>query len=464
MSFAEFAYPLMQAWDWWHMWSSTGVQLQIGGSDQYGNIVTGVDALKIIRDSETNPAEQMPSETVLDDPVGFTVPLLTDSSGAKFGKSAGNALWLDPVQTSHFDLYGYLVGRPDDDVERLLKLFTFIPLPELEEVMRKQNEDPSRRYAQHLLAYEVVRLVHGKEVAAATQKDHRTMFGGEVDTVPEGEPLAGPGKGARSEEDDEYAAVEGHPTDPNNAPRVDMKLPEHLIKGSSIARILYASGLATSTSDGQRTVVQKGAYIGGSPGQKAHQNKGMSEHQIQFTPVSAWRPEDTQRFLIDGKILILRKGKHNLRVIEMVSDEWWKRSGKTYPGQPYTGKVRMLNAKLKAAKEALAEGQTSLSEDEIDVEGELGEVKPDPDSQDLVFPKEYSERMGRLRDEYVNLKQRLQDKRESIERHSGGSKVEERWMRRGSPKVSNLRAAMASDADKLPRQTIRRGSGRTTTG
>ena len=114
MSFAEFSYPLMQAWDWWRMFEERDIQMQIGGSDQFGNIVTGIDAIKIIRDSEPNAMQKLP-EGLMHDPVGFTVPLLTDSSGAKFGKSAGNAIWLDQFMTNSFDLYGYFVRRPDAD-------------------------------------------------------------------------------------------------------------------------------------------------------------------------------------------------------------------------------------------------------------------------------------------------------------------------------------------------------------
>ena len=111
MSVAEFLYPIIQAWDFWHLYSKKGVQIQIGGSDQFGNILAGIDAINFIRtnnnpvtirgnDSQI-PAEEEPHKQ----PMGFTVPLLTTASGAKFGKTAGNAIWLDPDLTSPFDLY-----------------------------------------------------------------------------------------------------------------------------------------------------------------------------------------------------------------------------------------------------------------------------------------------------------------------------------------------------------------------
>lgn len=112
MSFAEFTYPLLQGWDWWQMYQDRAVQVQIGGSDQYGNIVAGIDAVKYIAQSQPASSDQrawLDAEGRLKDertPMGLTVPLLTTASGEKFGKSAGNAVWLDSALTSSFDLYG----------------------------------------------------------------------------------------------------------------------------------------------------------------------------------------------------------------------------------------------------------------------------------------------------------------------------------------------------------------------
>lgn len=107
MSFAEFSYPLLQAWDWWHMYTTFGVQVQVGGSDQYGNIIAGMDAISYMSEhhQDMNYVEEKTGHTEAL-PYGVTVPLLTTASGAKFGKSAGNAVWLDPNMTSSFDLYG----------------------------------------------------------------------------------------------------------------------------------------------------------------------------------------------------------------------------------------------------------------------------------------------------------------------------------------------------------------------
>ncbi len=104
MSFGEFSYPLLQAWDWWMLFRN-GCQVQVGGSDQYGNILFGMDAVKTISRNTANQEDRKPLEDDMDKPIGLTTPLLTAPSGEKFGKSAGNAIWLDKDMTSTFELY-----------------------------------------------------------------------------------------------------------------------------------------------------------------------------------------------------------------------------------------------------------------------------------------------------------------------------------------------------------------------
>ena len=126
MSVAEFFYPVLQAWDWWHLYSTKNIQVQIGGSDQYGNILAGADAINYVCKmkpdavSEPNSVGEADSQVLSlpKRPIGFTVPLLTTASGEKFGKSAGNAVWLDKKMTSAFDLYQ--VGHPNIIVSRVL--------------------------------------------------------------------------------------------------------------------------------------------------------------------------------------------------------------------------------------------------------------------------------------------------------------------------------------------------------
>lgn len=105
MSLGEFLYPVLQSMDWWHMYNTKGIQIQIGGSDQFGNIIAGIETIKYINENHYNEDLRENPQHFLNTPMGFTVPLLTSASGEKFGKSAGNAIWLDQDMTSTFDLY-----------------------------------------------------------------------------------------------------------------------------------------------------------------------------------------------------------------------------------------------------------------------------------------------------------------------------------------------------------------------
>ncbi|CEI64436.1 Tyrosine--tRNA ligase [Fusarium venenatum] len=337
MSLGEFMYPLLQGWDFWHMYNKLGIQMQIGGSDQYGNITAGIDALKTIRETEEAPHLKMPS-TWDHEPVGFTVPLLTDASGAKFGKSAGNAVWLDEFKTTPFDLYGYFVRRSDDEVERLLKLFTFMPLETISKIMEEHRANPQERKAQHALAFDFVSLIHGPEKAVKEAQQHQYRFG----------KLSGIGK--------EPTPESGIIT-PNNAPRSDIKLPRSIMNLSP-AKILHACGLASSSSEGQRLLSQQGAYIAAQPGQK----KGLVPGNLSWTPMKAWFPEETSKFLIDDRMLIMRKGKHNVRIVELIDDAEFKKSGEFYAGQPGTGLLRRMKEELKKEMEAAG---ANLSDMEI---------------------------------------------------------------------------------------------------
>ena len=119
MSFSEFTYPLLQSWDWWYMYCTKDIQVQVGGSDQFGNILAGIDAINYVRHNHYDPEIRQDEnklkerESFLKRPMGFTVPLLTTSSGAKFGKSEGNAIWLDREMTSVFDLYQVMMTSID---------------------------------------------------------------------------------------------------------------------------------------------------------------------------------------------------------------------------------------------------------------------------------------------------------------------------------------------------------------
>lgn len=325
MSFAEFTYPLMQAWDWWHLYNTLGVQMQIGGADQYGNITAGIDAVKYIAKTHHSPLVR-DSISGHGDPLGFTVPLLTTSSGAKFGKSAGNAIWLDNEQTSVFDLYGYFLRTSDADVGKYLRLFTFIPIEEIDKLVEQHMQDPSKRIAQHTLARELVEIVHGPEEANEAERQHRYMYGNkseeEVPAVVQADELE---TFEAEQQAHRYTTI-------NNRPKVNVQLPASVIHGLSIGRILYAAGLAVSAAEGHRLATQQAVYIGGMNRKDSGIREPMLDGNVSWTRVKTWHTEDTAKFLVHGDLLMLRRGKNMLKIIQVVPDEEYDASGKSYPG------------------------------------------------------------------------------------------------------------------------------------
>ncbi|TVY52428.1 Tyrosine--tRNA ligase, mitochondrial [Lachnellula cervina] len=286
------------------------------GADQYGNITAGIDAVKYI--SKNHPDPVMRSNVApLGDPFGFTVPLLTTSSGAKFGKSAGNAIWLDREQTSTFDLYGYFLRTPDADVGKYLKLFTFMPIEQIDTLVQDHLVEPSLRKAQHTLARELVKIVHGAHEAKTAEEQHRFLFRKQPD-----EP-------AILNVEADAASRAGYIT-LNNRPNVNIQLPTSVVHNLSIPRILYACGLASSTADGTRLVQANAAFIAGMNHKK--DKVPMLDGSVNWTRVKPWATADTAQYIIHGDLLMLRKGKHNIRVIQIVPDDEYDASGKSYPG------------------------------------------------------------------------------------------------------------------------------------
>ncbi|HEY6156748.1 MAG TPA: tyrosine--tRNA ligase [Gemmatimonadales bacterium] len=148
ISYTEFSYMLLQAYDFLHLFRSKQCTIQVGGSDQWGNITAGIDLIRRVESGEAH---------------GLVAPLVTTASGAKFGKSEAGALWLEPTLTSPYRFYQFWLNVDDRDVESYLKLFTLLPRPEIEVRMKAHKKDPSRREAQGKLATEVTTMVHGAD-------------------------------------------------------------------------------------------------------------------------------------------------------------------------------------------------------------------------------------------------------------------------------------------------------------
>ena len=166
ISYTEFSYVLLQAMDFRHLYEAHGCRLQMGGNDQQGNLLAGSDYVR----------KSMGGEVF-----GLTQPLLLTASGTKFGKTEAGAVWLDPRRTSPYRFYQFWFNTDDRDVERLLKLFTFLPLDEIRDIMGKHAARPEERAAQRRLALEVTRLVHGESAALSVVKASSVLFDAESD-------------------------------------------------------------------------------------------------------------------------------------------------------------------------------------------------------------------------------------------------------------------------------------------
>jgi tyrosyl-tRNA synthetase len=165
LSFTEFSYSLLQAYDFLHLFDTYGCRLQIGGSDQWGNIVAGMDLIRRLRQCET---------------YGLTFPLLTKSDGAKFGKSEAGNVWLDAARTSPYRLYQFLINQTDADTPQLLRYMTFLSPQAVADLEHELIEKPESRSAQRRLADDVTQMVHGEEALRNAVRASQAMFGGEL--------------------------------------------------------------------------------------------------------------------------------------------------------------------------------------------------------------------------------------------------------------------------------------------
>ena len=164
ITFAEFSYMLLQGYDFVHLFQEKNCIMQVAGSDQWGNITTGVDLIRKMLNQAA---------------YAFTMPLILDSTGKKFGKSEGNALWLDKTKTSAYQIYQYLYNTDDSKVLEYLKVFTFLSREQIEDIYKQQEAAPETRIAQKTLAYEVVKDLHGAEEADKAVSGAKAAFSGE---------------------------------------------------------------------------------------------------------------------------------------------------------------------------------------------------------------------------------------------------------------------------------------------
>jgi len=227
VSYTEFTYQILQAYDFHHLHKNHGVRLQIGGGDQWGNITAGIDFIRKMDGAEA---------------YGFVIPLVTDSRGQKFGKSAGNAIYLDPDMTSPYQMYQYLLNADDASVIQYLRYYSFLPLEDIEALARETAERPERRLAQKALAADVVSYVHGNDGLMAAERATRVLFGEAVEGLT----------------DRELAAVFA------DAPMVELPRAT-LAAGLNVVDLLASTPLWKGKNDARRSVDQRGAYLNNLP-------------------------------------------------------------------------------------------------------------------------------------------------------------------------------------------------------
>jgi len=260
MSFTEFMYQIFQGWDFLHLFETFGCTLQLGGRDQWGNITAGTDLVRRVR-----------RESVF----GMTLELVTTASGEKFGKSAGNAVWLDANRTSPWELFQFMVTQDDADVVKLLKLFTFLSDEEIEELEASTANEPNARKAQRKLAFEVTAFIHGRETALEMERAAAVMFGGEIAGLSE------------ATLETVFASV----------PSTEVKA-EELDAGISLSVLLARTGLAASLTKARQLISGGGAYI----------NNVRVQGDVELS----------RRQLATARHIVLRLGKKNYHVLKVV--------------------------------------------------------------------------------------------------------------------------------------------------
>ena len=253
ITFTEFSYQLLQAYDFAHLYEAEGCRLQIGGSDQWGNITAGIDLTRRLHGARV---------------FGLVWPLIERSDGRKFSKSGGEAVWMAADETSPYAFYQWFLNVPDADVTRFLKLFTFLPLEEISTLEAAGAADPAARIAQKRLAEEATRIVHGEPGLAAALRATAVLFG-----------------------DEAFAGLDERTLHDAFAEAPSASLPRtRLAPGLGILDLMVACGTAASNGEARRLIAQGGVRLNNAPA---------------IDPSAVVAPGD----LLAGSLLVIRVGK-----------------------------------------------------------------------------------------------------------------------------------------------------------
>ena len=259
ISFTEFSYSLLQAYDFLHLNETHGCLLQAGGADQWGNITAGIDLIRRKRDVAA---------------CGLTTPLLTKSDGTKFGKTEGGAVWLSPEKTSVYRFYQFLIQVEDAQVIQLLKLFTFLPMEDIDALAAQHQATPERRDAHKKLALELTRLVHGETATTDAVRASEILFGGSLEGITE------------KQFDEVIAEV------PNSTQsRSLLGQP-----GGALIEMLIAAGLSPSKGQARKDIEASGINVN---------NVRATDTKLVLGPEN----------LLFDKFILLRKGKRNYALV-----------------------------------------------------------------------------------------------------------------------------------------------------
>jgi len=258
ISYTEFSYMLLQAYDFLHLFRKEGCTVQVGGSDQWGNITAGIDLIRRVEGGEAH---------------GLVAPLFTTATGAKFGKTEGGAIWLDPALTSVYKFYQFWLNTDDRDTERYLKLFTFLPRAEIDALLGKLKANPAARDAQRALARDITERVHGPDAAAKVIRASEVLFG-------DFDPHAA---------DDAVFDVLAQELPTATVPARD---------GLTLVDAVIQAGLATSKSEARRAIEQGGIYVNQQRVKDVARDVGSAD----------W---------LAGRNLLLRKGKKDYGLLRL---------------------------------------------------------------------------------------------------------------------------------------------------
>ncbi|HFC8478966.1 TPA: tyrosine--tRNA ligase [Neisseria subflava] len=261
ISFTEFAYSLLQGYDFAELNKRHGAVLEIGGSDQWGNITAGIDLTRRLHQKQV---------------FGLTLPLVTKSDGTKFGKTEGGAVWLNAKKTSPYQFYQFWLKVADADVYKFLKYFTFLSIEEIDAIEAKDKASGTKPEAQRILAEEMTRLIHGEEALAAAQRISESLFAEDQSHL--------------TESDFEQLALDGLPT---------FEVSESL----NVVETLVKTGLASSNKEARGFVNSKAVLLNGKPAEANNPNHAAEK------PDNAYMLTDEHKRF--GKYTIVRRGKRN---------------------------------------------------------------------------------------------------------------------------------------------------------